>query len=186
MASFAAFIVAAALYSSILFTAYLIWARKKRQQATNDIVGLSDAICAFMKKYGRNPIVDSSSDEQPGRIMLVLSGAKWDFGPHNEYVPPSLRAQSADAVKLNPELVNFCSQFKDRRYAVDAMLADPWGNPYHISFDIDGDGVTQLQRRTQREETVKYVEAPFVIWSSGPNGKNELGEGDDIVSWRIS
>ncbi len=44
---------------------------------------------------------------------------------------------------------------------------DPWGNPYNYGFP-------------SRKLPGGSLPA---IWSNGPNGKNEQGEGDDINNW---
>lgn len=52
----------------------------------------------------------------------------------------------------------------------DHLLLDPWGNPYHYQLSFPGFG--------------DPIQADFYLWSNGPNGIDEQGEGDDIVSWR--
>jgi hypothetical protein len=53
--------------------------------------------------------------------------------------------------------------------------ADPWGTPYNIFFDDDADGRIRLGE--------KSVKAGFLIWSSGPDRKDDQGAGDDIRGW---
>ncbi|MCC7290903.1 MAG: type II secretion system protein GspG [Phycisphaerales bacterium] len=45
-------------------------------------------------------------------------------------------------------------------------LKDPWGN----QFNYNGEG--------------QYNEGKYDLWSSGKNGKDERGGGDDIKNWR--
>jgi hypothetical protein len=65
-------------------------------------------------------------------------------------------------------------------------LVDPWGQPYKIAFDTNNDLVVEIDLEFEGSRTKKYIEAPFFIWSCGPDKKNALGNGDDITSWYIS
>ena len=53
-------------------------------------------------------------------------------------------------------------------------LVDSWGNPFHIQLIYPG-ADTHDTAYIGRATTVKVK-----IWSSGPNGLDELGAGDDI------
>ena len=58
----------------------------------------------------------------------------------------------------------------------NGRLVDRWGNLLHVAYDLDDDGKVVLGERT-------LGHGAAVIWSNGPNGENEWGEGDDVVSW---
>jgi hypothetical protein len=53
------------------------------------------------------------------------------------------------------------------------VWVDPWGNPYHVALDENGDGKVRVG------ET--HVLSEMVIWTAGANGINEFGRGDDIM-----
>jgi hypothetical protein len=55
-------------------------------------------------------------------------------------------------------------------------LLDPWGHPYHVYFSTNGENIIVVGRATVKE--------PIAIWSDGPNGVNEYGDGDDFRSWK--
>ena len=59
----------------------------------------------------------------------------------------------------------------------DSLPLDPWGRPYHVFFDTDDDGRTEIKPMT-------FVPEPVAIWSDGFNKLNEFGEGDDVCSWK--
>ncbi len=75
-------------------------------------------------------------------------------------------------------------------------LLDPWGNPYvyvHAKDLATGYSVTYMaEGRTQPVEPVRQGEkagitpgeGKYQIWSFGPNGVNDQGAEDDVVSWR--
>ena len=53
-------------------------------------------------------------------------------------------------------------------------LNDPWGNPWIYVNNVDG---------TAPEGWGQFE--PYAVYSFGPNGKDEKGEGDDIASWKL-
>ena len=50
-------------------------------------------------------------------------------------------------------------------------IIDPWGHPYNYY-------------RTYPVQTDQVNQTTFDLWSSGPNGHNENGTGDDISNWQ--
>lgn len=55
-------------------------------------------------------------------------------------------------------------------------LLDPWKHPYNVVANWKGDGEIVVG--------TKRVHAGVVVWSNGPNGINEFGDGDDICLWK--
>ncbi|MBK7406074.1 MAG: type II secretion system major pseudopilin GspG [Phycisphaerales bacterium] len=68
-----------------------------------------------------------------------------------------------DKEKLDPE----ADQSKWQKYLEEPMEKDRWGNPW---------GYHQQSERGDESE--------YDLWSYGPNGEDENGEGDDVTSWR--
>jgi hypothetical protein len=62
------------------------------------------------------------------------------------------------------------------RLVQNGRLVDRWGNLLHIAYDLDGDGQVMLGER-------KLGTKALAIWSEGPNGVNDWGEGDDVTAW---
>lgn len=58
---------------------------------------------------------------------------------------------------------------------LNGVPVDPWGNKLHFGIDISGDDKVTL-RGTDISSTV-------ITWSAGPDGKNDHGKNDDVVSW---
>ncbi len=95
----------------------------------------------------------------------------------------------------------------------DLVYRDPWGNPYIISLDVNGDGVTHdwMYRKTavsrdpsQASQTVGFYglvgavtpnnyacTGPVMVWSAGPDKKinsslaaNIGANKDNVLSWK--
>lgn len=74
-------------------------------------------------------------------------------------------------------------------------LADPWGNPliYITERYYEDPDLVPLQVWDRDGNIIDVTPQPvaatgtfpqsYMIWSFGPNGVNDNGEGDDIVSW---
>ncbi len=52
------------------------------------------------------------------------------------------------------------------------MGVDPWGEPYALYLDADGDGFIVLGTRT--------IEANFFMYSRGADQIDDMGQGDDV------
>lgn len=66
---------------------------------------------------------------------------------------------------LDPEADQ--SKYPSDTYMEEATPVDQWGNEWGYRFP-----------------SVREDETQYDLWSYGPNGEDEDGEGDDIVSWR--
>ena len=67
------------------------------------------------------------------------------------------------------------------------LWRDPWGNPYNILINIDGN-----ERIVRPDNNSKYIMEKTAIYSYGPNGENNNGKNaaeggdkldDDIATW---
>ena len=58
----------------------------------------------------------------------------------------------------------------------DGRLVDRWNRPLHIAADLDENGHVVIG-------TGEVEDMRVIVWSNGPDGKNDYGEGDDIRSW---
>lgn len=75
-------------------------------------------------------------------------------------------------------------------------ILDPWGNPLIYYHHQDYRGGREIERYTIQDEQQRCVPQPsektgqlpgfgrFLIWSAGPDGVNENGQGDDVCSWK--
>lgn len=69
-----------------------------------------------------------------------------------------------DKESLDPDADQ--SQYLSGGYLKEPMPKDRWGNEWHYRFPSARDDETQ-----------------YDLWSSGPNGEDEDGQGDDLISW---
>lgn len=70
-----------------------------------------------------------------------------------------------DKEQLDPE--SDVNKYLSGGYIEEPTPNDQWGNPWGYRFPSMRDDETQ-----------------YDLWSYGPNGEDEDGEGDDITSWR--
>jgi len=63
----------------------------------------------------------------------------------------------------------------DDRDLEDGARVDSWGKPLHIVIDTNGDGWVPVG--------TDKVNKQVAVWSSGKNGINEFGQGDDLRNW---
>lgn len=62
-----------------------------------------------------------------------------------------------------------------RKAGGEWRFIDPWGNEYNI------DRIDSLDSSVNRNRTLRIISVGgFVVWSSGPNGIDERGVGDDL------
>jgi len=143
----------------------IVWAGCERKDLSTQVAPvyikmLESALLRYRSDYERWPILDGQKAEQDNAEIVAILTAD----PHNDLVP-----------KYNPAKVKFLQLGAAK--IRDGAILDPWNNPYHIALDVEG----------KQEITIgqKKIPARVAIWSNGPNGIDEQGDGDDIVSWSI-
>ena len=120
---------------------------------------LWSALKKYKNEYGELPVVAPETQEQDnGRVVGVLMAS----------TPEDLVA------RLNPKRIPFL-HVPDSRLRGGAFV-DPWNHPYNISFDVKASGKVTVGSQ--------ILSTNLAIWSSGPNGVNEYGTGDDLSSWK--
>jgi hypothetical protein len=191
----------------------------KFHKARFEMEDLVNAIQAYEDQYGRLPIPDGPTN---GDITLGISPMDIDgfwkakaarFRPSNADIMVVLMSLDAGANKnfklnsqrtiyLNAQIVpgtNSPGVSRD-----DFEYRDPWGHPYIISLDTDGDGLVRdgfyaqpilyprgvgTQSLVQTNGLFQF-KGPVMIWSLGPDGKasftNAVDAGvnrDNLTSW---
>jgi prepilin-type N-terminal cleavage/methylation domain-containing protein len=123
--------------------------------------------------------------------LLRCLTTRLEHGPYFQYEESELGNTDEDALgKTDP-----CSSVIESRSLYE--IVDPWGNPYIYFHNRDYEGDPKLQKYVfangdrvackprRSEKTGQFPQiTSFLIWSAGPNGLNENGQGDDICSWK--
>lgn len=89
---------------------------------------------------------------------------------------------------LNPQGISFYEfSGASNNWPAANTAYDPWADPaegvhcldhvYYVMFDIAYDNTIHIAGHPD-------IRRPAIVWSAGPNGTNEYGEGDDIASWK--
>ena len=126
---------------------------------------IQKAIEAFFYTYERLP-EDRFEPERwqslgiERRSTLILRGLTGETGPLSR--------------EMNPQRIPFLSRHDCDSCKADT-LCDSWCQPYLILLDDDGVGLIRFRD--------KEIQAKAIAWSTGPNGVNEWGGGDDICGF---
>jgi hypothetical protein len=115
------------------------------------------AISSYQAYYGCLPFPANTSREIENTLLVaVLMG----------------KTNDVQVARVNPKGIQFLT-------VADSSLKggefiDSWGHPYHILFEAEGSrrAVSEIRRESTSIE----------IWSAGPNGIDERGNGDDVRS----
>lgn len=151
--------VVAVIAISIMFPMVLRKTSGKAQsiRAEVEIQQLSVALQAFRVEYAVFPAPSGGGEgEQDNRRIVAILTAK---------------SGDADAAKYNPRKIMFFETPDS-----SGTMNDPWGHAYHIILDTDSDNRVRIGSTD--------ISTSAAIWSDGPNGTNESGQGDDIASWQ--
>jgi prepilin-type N-terminal cleavage/methylation domain-containing protein len=126
-------------------------------------------------------------------LVLCLSSRK-KGGPFFEFKEDRLTNGDGDA--LSPKDFGILRKDLDPIQTVPQLFEfiDLWGNPFVYIHNrdfgkklpyTDRQGTTVQAMASKSAKLGTYQAATsFQIWSFGPNGVNENGEGDDIASWK--
>lgn len=106
------------------------------------------------------------------------------------------RWQNLDSDKLSAADLKRIKEQLDWIRTTDQLLeyTDMWGNPYVYFHNrdygktmkyLDESGAIQEVTAAKNPQTGEFAAPTSVqIWSFGPDGKNQNGDGDDICSWK--
>jgi prepilin-type N-terminal cleavage/methylation domain-containing protein len=144
------------------------------------------------------PVADPNDSNMGIEALIVALRSAQNGGP---YLDRALFGN--DDFRKNTdgdELAENVFNFPDGEALSLFELVDPWGSPYvylnindvrngsvqgHVVLE-DGTvvelKVNELQEKLKHPTTGQYPQG-FVIWSFGPDKKNDYGRGDDITSW---
>lgn len=145
-------------------------------------------------------VTDPNDSNMGIEALVVALRSKKNGGP---YLDSALFA--SDDYRKNcdaDELADNAFEFEDGTALGLFEIVDPWGTPYvylnmndvrnaqnptlgrvHTEDGTDFElKVSDLQDKLKHPTTGQYPQG-YVIWSFGPDKKNDYGRGDDITSW---
>jgi hypothetical protein len=114
---------------------------------------------------GHDVSTDTSTEEG---LILILKGMDTTANPRNADYLGDLK----DAKKTTRGWVGGLVRDRER-----IQLLDPWGRPYLIRFDGDGDGYV-ADPATPGGRLARKI----IVWSAGKDGDENTWE-DNVTSW---
>lgn len=166
----------------------------KPTRAARDIRHLVSAIEEFRADYGYWPVSELTAvlTNQDFTFGTVGTGASCvitnGFGreANNSEIMRILRAKGstdplrrgvASAHPRNPRgTIYFSAPFRlgtnSPGIGPDFVFRDPWGNPYIITLDLNGDG--------RCDDCLYHVKGGVSVWSFGPDGQASASERPDV------
>jgi len=175
------------------------------QKATaQDILALQQAIESYNTARGDYPpsslaalkVKHANTVDEGNRALLLSLLSRKKGGPYIQELKET--RLNATAESLSKEEMATIKKELDPMPLSPRLLeyVDLWGNPFvyihNRDYDskktvyyVDRDG-TRVPVKAARSVKLGTFQSPngYQIWSFGPNGKNENGEGDDIASWK--
>lgn len=171
-------------------------AKAKAAKATIVIIKL--ACEAYVNDFGDYPptslsglgVTTNGANEGNEALVRCLT-TKLEHGPYLAYDEKDLVNSDKDSITGDDPIQS----------AIAAKqlfeLVDPWGNPFVYFHHRDYKSTSKLERyifmdgsrpscKPKPSAKTGAFPAPtaFLVWSAGPNGENENGEGDDVCSWK--
>lgn len=130
------------------------------------LLGIFVTKCCTVTTYVRedvhSAIVGVKSD-----VELIALDLKVAFSTNVNFLSPS---------DFNTIVSNSIQLINGGALVSTSPFQDPWGNPYAVEFCgyTFPKGIKVIPRK-------KDGEGALAVWSFGPNGANESGDGDDIL-----
>jgi prepilin-type N-terminal cleavage/methylation domain-containing protein len=128
-------------------------------KARTDVASIAAAIGQFEATYGYLPYTgtspNSDGDTTDGTITYSTL----------------IDILTGNNATMNPRNITFLS-------TDGTTLTDPWEQNYNVRLDYDYDGEIYVDGDGNADVIGKPA-----VWSNGPNGTPEDGDGDDITNW---
>lgn len=150
---------------------------QRKVQAKSDIMAITTAAESFYSEYGQYPVDYSMSTTDVicgadnNKVIDVLRNVK------DGVIGNPLNARGVPY--LNPSVASNQAMPMGGLQTSTGVWFDPWGSPYHIA--LDGDGDKQLNSQTPIPNfytDVGPLQGGIIVWSYGKNG--ELGGGPAV------
>jgi hypothetical protein len=137
--------------------------------------GMSVALEAYRTEYNQMPFITLPEEEDKhwqrsqGPLMQTLFGKDLKINPRaiRFYEPPPARDHRSGAYN---------------NAKGEPVLADPWGEPFYVILDLEGDGrVPNPDPRTHAAQP--FLNKSVILFSAGPDHDPNTWE-DNVVSWK--
>jgi prepilin-type N-terminal cleavage/methylation domain-containing protein len=189
-----------------------VFSKRDDAVAKTTIETLSANLQSYQTKWHSYPMSTLASLTAQTRLSMPATDPN-DTNMGIETLVVALRSKKNGGPYLDATLFgsddfrkNFDSdELTDNAFDVDGALGlfeivDPWGTPYvYINMNDVRNGsvkekiqledgsseelkLDELQEKLKHPTTGQYPQG-YVIWSFGPDKKNDYGRGDDITSW---
>lgn len=144
-------------------------------RAKAELVGFVVGFKQFQAEYNDAPMeaLSDAREEVPqqarGALLQVLRGKEPKVNPRNIsfWDPPLAKDKKA----------GLCQD----EHGVPVFI-DPWGTPYQVVIDLNGDGkVPNPDPRDKKEHP--FIESPIILFSAGPDRDINTWE-DNVLSWK--
>ncbi|HEV7405015.1 MAG TPA: DUF4190 domain-containing protein [Chthoniobacteraceae bacterium] len=172
---FGTVIVGLALVAALVFPA--ISAAKdgaRRAKARQDELSIVHAVEQYETTYGQNP--DPAGGER--RDVTVAEDNHKLFNILRDLEPDHRNNPKRQVFFTAPDAHG---EGKPRDgFDSNGVFRDPWGNPYLIRIDLNGDGVVEDPYGTSPTDT---IQVSVIVWSLGPDGLPGSHGSGDILSW---
>lgn len=152
----------------------------RETQARAAIKGLEVSISAYRAEYNRLPAegapgedLELITDGGDPLIFVLLGQAQGDLNPRGEkFLNAAVASNQRNGVVMS---------------AGSAALYDPWGRPYQIVLDGDGDHLVGNPDAMNDDPGISSDASPqlpvdMAVFSSGRDGRPHTR--DDVTSWR--
>ncbi len=165
--------------------AILAMENARKTQAKTLMTGLINGIKSFQTDYGRYPQDPNVTTETA--IELNVANDATPFGLIKTLMPSTSTTMPA----LNPKKISFFEPSLAKNDAAGGLttkneLLDPWGKPFWVLFDFDGDERVKNPYFGIAATEPQYLSTTIISWSYGANKLMETATSkkDDVKSWK--
>ncbi|MEI6534485.1 MAG: type II secretion system protein [Verrucomicrobiaceae bacterium] len=161
--------------------ANMVMTQARKTQAKTTMVGLVNAIKSYQTEYNRFPQDSTVTTE----TAIQLTAA------NNSLMKALKPDQTAAAPALNPRMITFFDPPIAKNDTLNGLtstyaLLDPWGKPFWVLFDFDGDEQLKSPYFGIDSNEKQYLPTTVIAWSYGPDMVQDTagGKSDDVKSWK--
>lgn len=158
--------------------ANVVMKRARLMHAEHMALELRKALGTYSAEYGRYPVAADSGSQSAGDVEVESDQALMNVLLGSE--------EATGAGGLNPRGESFFSGNRASsgpRNGIEftptggGALYDPWGNLFRVIIDVD------RNNRCKSPSGDGVVPKDVLVWSLGPNGKDDRGLEDDVIIW---